>query len=386
MPNKLPTKTGRMGRRRKGNILVFGAFLMVIMIGMCAFALDTGYIYVTRSQLQRCADAAAMAAAWEMIDTAALSGDGSTNVSTTQIRTKAQEYAAYNYVLADNPQLSTSDVTIGYIDDPFSSNWQMQTENLSLINAVTVRVRRHTEQNGEVPLFFAHFLGHDHVELQAQATAAVLVNIRGFGVPNGGGNQGILPYALDEQTWLDMLAGGGDDDWSWDEENEQVVAGSDNIREVNLFPQGTGSPGNRGTVDIGGANNSTADIARQIVDGVSPDDMAQIGGSLELDDTGELLLNGDTGISAGVKDELESIKGEPRVIPIFRSVIGNGNNAMYTIVGWVGIRILEVHLTGNMSGKRVIIQPANITMKGAIPGNDSNQTSQFIYSPVWLVK
>ena len=87
-----------------------------------------------------------------------------------------------------------------------------------------------------------------------------------------------------------------------------------------------------------------------------------------------------------MKDELESIKGEPRVIPIFREVHGNGNNAMYTIVGFAGVRILDVKLTGKMSGKRVTIQPANMIMKAPVPASDAAQVSHFVYSPVWLVK
>ena len=106
----------------------------------------------------------------------------------------------------------------------------------------------------------------------------------------------------------------------------------------------------------------------------------------ELEENGELFLNGDTGISAGVKDELESIKGEHKVIPIFRTVVGPGNNATYTIVAFVGIRIMDVKLTGKMSSKRVPFQPANVVIKNAVPGNDSTQTSYFVYSPVWLVK
>ena len=69
-----------------------------------------------------------------------------------------------------------------------------------------------------------------------------------------------------------------------------------------------------------------------------------------------LMLNGDTGISAGMKDELASIIGQPRAIPIFTNVSGNGNNAMYTIVKFVGIKIVSVKLTGNP--KYVMIQPA----------------------------
>jgi hypothetical protein len=183
-----------------------------------------------------------------------------------------------------------------------------------------------------------------------------------------------------------MLAGGGGDSWSWDAENQVVGPGTDHVREVNLYPQGTGSPGNRGTVDIGPSSNSTCDIARQIVHGVSPSDLAHLpGGQLALDSNGVVYLNGDTGISAGVKDELASIVGKPRVIPIFRSVSGPGNNAQYEIVRFVGVRVLDVKLTGPMSGKRVTIQPAQVKMEGGIPGGDT-QTSDYVYSPVWLVR
>ncbi len=100
---------------------------------------------------------------------------------------------------------------------------------------------------------------------------------------------------MDRESWNDMLSGNADDDWTWDAESEQVSAGADGILEINLYPQETGSPGNRGTVDIGSSNNSTADIARQIVEGVSIEDLAYHGGKLQFDEDGELMLNGDTG-------------------------------------------------------------------------------------------
>jgi hypothetical protein len=106
---------------------------------------------------------------------------------------------------------------------------------------------------------------------------------------------------------------------------------------------------------------------------------------LKFDANGELDLNGDTGISAGVKDELASIKGKPRIIPIFASVTGPGNNANYTIVAFAGIRIMEVVLTGKQSSKRVIIQPAQVNAKGGIPGSGP-QTSYYTYSKPWLVQ
>ena len=82
---------------------------------------------------------------------------------------------------------------------------------------------------------------------------------------------------------------------------------------------------------------------------------------------------------------LASIIGEKRIIPIFESVTGPGNNAEYTIVSFVGVRVLDVKLTGSMTSKKVIIQPANILTKGAVAANGGH-SSYFIYSPVWLVR
>jgi len=370
---------------RKGNILVLTAFMMVLLFGLLAFAVDLGYLHVARTELQRSADAAAMAAAWELIDEDALFGYGDAENTAEAARATAAAYALLNRVTTQSPWLAQQDVLVGYLANPFDPAQEFVLDSGNPPNAVQVRVRKTADQNGAVPLFFARALGTADCSLEAQATAALLANLGGFGSRADGGNLEILPFALDLDTWQDLLDGLGTDDWTWDTELAEIRSGPDGILEVNLFPQGTGSPGNRGTVDIGSNNNSTADIARQIVEGISPADLEYHGGKLEFDENGELDLNGDTGISAGVKDELASIKGQPRIIPIFSQVTGPGNNAMYTIVAFAGIRIMDVKLTGNMSGKRVIIQPAVIVAHGGIPA-PGDQTSYFVYSPVWLVR
>jgi uncharacterized membrane protein len=383
----------RRSRKRQGSILVLAALLLVAMAAMIAFAIDVGYLQVARTELQQSADAAALAAAAELIDDEALGGAADLTEETALARSKAAEYAAYNKVCSLGPSVdqnagnSTSgDVVVGYLADPSDRTASMDFSDDDRANAVQVRVRRATGMNGEVHLFWGKIFGKNSQGVSATATAALLTNFGGFKMPASGNNLGILPFALDEETWLAMLAGGGFDDWSWDPVNHTLGPGNDGIREVNLYPQGTGSPGNRGTVDIGSSNNSTSDIARQIVHGVNSSDLSHLpGGKLALNGDGVLFLNGDTGISAGVKDELASIVGQTRVIPIFRSVDGPGNNAEYEIVLFVGVRVLDIKLTGAMSGKRVIVQPANVKMEGGIAGGD-NQTSYFVHSPVWIVR
>ena len=136
-------------------------------------------------------------------------------------------------------------------------------------------------------------------------------------------------------------------------------------------------------VDIGNPNNSTSDLARQIRNGISKEDLAWFGGTLKLGADGTLLLNGDTGLSASIKDDLTSIIGQPRAIPLFNRVAGNGNNAMYTVVGFAGIRIVHVKLTGSQNSKQVIIQPAYVVDDAAISTTGTGP-SYFVYQPVRL--
>jgi hypothetical protein len=143
-------------------------------------------------------------------------------------------------------------------------------------------------------------------------------------------------------------------------------------------------PGNRGTVDFGGLNNSTADLARQIRYGMNDDDWAALAdqGITELRwDTEPLSIQGDTGLSAGIKDDLESIKGQPRAIPLFSSVSGPGNNAIYTIVRFVGVRIMYVKLTGSPAQKTVVVQPAPFSDFSVIPGEVEITPDSIMTSP-----
>ena len=370
--------------QRRGNILVLSAFLMVVMIGVLAFALDLGYLQMAKTQLQRSADSAAIAGAWELMNAQASSHNSST-ISLSNIYPVANTFSRLNEVAGQRASVAAKDVIVGRIASYQQPVALIVDGDAKKYNAVQVSVRRSEDMNGEIPLFFARIFGVQSKASQATATAVFLNSVKGFQVPSSGENLEILPFALDKTTWDALMSGHGSDNWTWNPETKTIQPGADGILEINLYPQGTGSPGNRGTVDIGSSNNSTADLARQIVHGVSAQDLSHIGGKLELNSEGKLYLNGDTGISAGVKDELASIRGEPRIIPIFSTVNGPGNNATYTIVQFAGVRIMDVNLTGSMSHKHVMIQPAPVRAKGVIPGDGTN-TSSYVYSSVWLVR
>ena len=368
---------------RRGATLVLAVCCLIVIMAFSALVVDIGYLNNARVELQRSADAAALAACWEM---GLQYANGKTTQEVSQLASqKAVSFAGLNPVTNSAPLLEMADFQVGYMGDMTQRNAPLDTSDPNNFNAVEVRLRRTAQTNGQVRTFFARALGIAGVDAQADARAIILRDIVGFEIPSDGSNLNILPFALDVETWNALLAGSADDNWLWNPDARQVQVGSDSILEVNLYPQNTGSPGNRGTVDIGGSNNSTSDIARQIVYGISPSDMAAVGGSLEFDSDGELTLNGDTGISAGVKDELASIIGETRIIPIFNDVQGPGNNADYTIIKWVGVRILDVKLTGPKNKKRLIVQPAPVAASGIIPGPTTSGTSDYVQSKAFLV-
>lgn len=378
-------------RTRRGVILLLTAFLIAFLVGIVAFAVDLGYVLSVQTEMRRSADAAATAAAWDLFETTLPGGTQNLSNEITTARTTAVSYVAANRVDGaapvidpNEPNASAGDVVIGYLANDAQTSAEMTFANQNNFNAVQVNLSKSLAKNGEISLFFAHVFNRSSLGSSASATAAFINNFDGFAAPSDGGTLDILPIALDEQTWNALLAGSGNDQWRWNAATQQVQSGSDGVLEVNLYPQGTGSPGNRGTVDIGSCNNSTSDLARQIVYGISASDLAHFGGKLQFNNQGTLTLNGDTGISAGIKDELSSIIGQKRIIPIFQSVSGPGNNAQYVITKFAGVRILDVVLTGKMSGKHVTVQPANVTAVGGIPSTGT-QKSYAIYSPVRLV-
>ncbi len=373
--------------QRRGATLVLSVILMFVLFSFVAFSVDIGYLAQSRAEIQRTADASAMAGCWELY--AGLQRGDDIEYSQPAARQAAADLALLNPVCRSGPSLDSSalsqDVQIGYFGDP--RNATISNDSSQPFLGVHVKVSRTANKNGEIPFFFGRIFGDQGIPMKTTATAVMAQRISGFSLPpNSAEAIDLLPFALDLQTWQSLTAGAVQDNYAYDATDGTVSLGQDGIGEINLYPQGTGSPGNRGTVDIGGANNSTNDIARQIVHGISAQDLADLGKPLKVSSDVLLTLNGDTGISAGVKDELTSIIGQTRCIPIFSSVSGNGNNATYTIVSWVGVRILNVKLTGKMSGKQLIVQPAPIIARHAIINGSSEGSSDFVFSPVILAR
>jgi hypothetical protein len=366
-------------RCRTGTAAILGLFLLIALGALMAITIDFGYIRVAQAELRRSADAAAMAGCWEVFEHRDDGGSG--YALQTVVANSANSIAANNIVGELAPHLVYDDVEVGCYS--LSGGWSEL--NGEPPNAVRVTLRRQTGANSPLPLFFGPLTGRDAQSLNAIAIAAMFNTIEGFfEPPSEEVTRGILPIALDLESWESAVAGNTVD--AYRISNGEVVSGSDGVFETNLYPQGTGSPGNRGTVDIGDSNNSTSDLSRQILHGISKQDFVDLGKPLMFDENGELDLNGDAGISAGIKDELATLIGKTRIVPVFSQVSGQGNNAVFTVVKFEGVRILDVKLTGPKNQKRVIIQPATVIGRGTKIDWSGTHTTSHLVTPVMLVE
>lgn len=373
---------------RQGGIVPLSGLLMVVLVVAAVFAAEIGRIGIIQSELQRAADAGALAACWELAEK--FQEEEELDVAANSARLAAQDFVASNGVRGIAPELDTNslnelagDIVLGHFDGFGNASADLTPLVAENTNAVKVRVHKDATRNGETNLILGRWLGVAGFGTSATATAAWVREIRGFQTPaDPDENLGILPFAVKVTSWNALLAGSGVDNWTWDPQTKSVTPGADGVLELNIYPINA-TPGNFGTVDVGSPNNSTQDIKRQINEGVSAEDLSYMGGKIELGADGTLLLNGDTGISASIGNELVKVLGKPRTIFLYTTVSGNGNNAYFTIVKFVGIRVMEVKLTGNP--KRILVQPAVVFSKNVIP-NDGGDASDDVYSPVILVK
>jgi len=168
----------RSVRQRRGAALVLGAIMMVMLFAFVAFAIDIGFISLTRAQLQNNADAAALAAAQEL--------SGVDDPAT--VRTNARQ-AAYDVVVANvggnanNANFDPAqDVVFGKLS--WNSGTQSYTyqwgDQYTPYNVVKVFARRQLRPpapgsqavlDQRLPLFFAPVIGESKASLETNAIA-----------------------------------------------------------------------------------------------------------------------------------------------------------------------------------------------------------------------
>jgi Flp pilus assembly protein TadG len=156
-------------RVRCGSVLPLMLILLVPLLALTALAIDVSYLALTRSQLQNAADAAATAAATEILTNRGPNDQNRAHGS-------AREFAQLNRAAGASVEIDSSvDVTFGYwntVSRQFEAP-RMAEPNVK-INAVRVVARREKgSPRGAVPTFFAGVIGISSAGLRAESIAYI---------------------------------------------------------------------------------------------------------------------------------------------------------------------------------------------------------------------
>jgi len=170
----------RVWTSRRGVVSVLAAFLLVGVFAFVAFAVDTGLIALTQSEMQNAVDAAALAASQEITGAIDVAGQGSgdatidfNSIAVTNAREMAAEVAELNGVYVDPDQ----DVVFGKRSfDAATGTWPIEW-GMAPYNVVKVSARRDnadtSQPGGRLPLSFGWAVGMSSVKMTTSATAFV---------------------------------------------------------------------------------------------------------------------------------------------------------------------------------------------------------------------
>jgi len=179
-------------RRERGQTIVLVAISIVALLAMAALAIDVVTLYVARTEIQRAADAAALAGAKAMADSGITTLPTSDPAfSTGNVQTLAQSMAtsAITAVLAA-PNNSVEGFTVA----PGTPTFNFSTAPGSTpVNNPHVTV---TLQQTGLPTFFAHIFGMRSATATASATAEA------YNPANTGGNNFVPIAPRSVKPWL----------------------------------------------------------------------------------------------------------------------------------------------------------------------------------------
>jgi Flp pilus assembly protein TadG len=145
---------------RSGTVVVLAAFLMTVLVGMAAFAIDCGMIGLVREQLQIAADAGAMA------------GANSLSSGTTTAQTVAQTFAQANVVAGANVSIVPSqDIQFGTWNKTAYTFTPLTGAAISGANAVKVTCTVSQARGNSLTLFFGPVLGRSWADISMSAIA-----------------------------------------------------------------------------------------------------------------------------------------------------------------------------------------------------------------------
>lgn len=301
----------RLRRETRGAVLPITAAIIVVAAGVLALALDLGHLYVVKCELQRAADAGALAGALGLM---AASAGSRTPVAIVPDCSRAvsdcQAIVAANQADAGSLSLPAGDVIFGRWDTGSGTFTATGCDVPQQVTAVQVVVRKDQTANGPVPLFFASLLPSGLSAVNLTARAIGLTGYAGYAPPGAGA----LPLAIAD--------------------NKVPPGNAYQVIRIHLNP----NPEDSGAWYTSGGYSGASDM-RKWIDGTVPSPPLRVGDQ----------INVMQGMADSVLQELGRVlQSKGGAMDALMPVIPAGQHSgSAPILGFVSLRITQVQSQGD---------------------------------------
>jgi len=372
--------------RRRGSLIPAVAVALLVVGALMAVVLDRLWIDAARIELLTAAEAAALASAAELASDERLRDPVDFETLTADARAVAIRVAAENTVAGQFLHLNSepgSDVRIGRIvKDDTGRDVFLETEIDP--TAVAVFASRQRSGSNPVALFLRDVSNARQPAVNVVAEASIDNRIVGVNAIPGGAIPALPLAALEldpsgtqPETWVHQIeerAGG--DRFRYDSESGLVVSGADSLPELVLLsaPQST-SPQSAGAANVRLLNFNTGlrddRLARQVLTGLTYDDLADFDGQLRFDD-GPLDLGCQSTIDPDTRAALFASIGQARICFLFSA---NGTRPdVANVPRIVAARIMSVR-DADDERVEIVLQPTVVSTRTALLSDDAESAA-----------
>lgn len=378
--------------------------MAVVMLG-AALVIDRLWLDMAYAELQRTAEAAALAAGHELASDDLLRENPNTQARLMKARLAAARIAAENRVAGDSLLINTDDdgdVRFGQLIE-VTGQTVFQEDEVDP-TSVVVNTQRTSRRKSAIWLAMQSLMGPKSSDVFASAEATLDNRIVGLRTvsdlplptlpiaiqsavipsenepPKKSTKPSVSPsdqqkqdkpkdVRASEPNWMsDIEQRGGADHFGYDSSNGQVSQSSDGIPEITLRTATTeqNSRGNAHFVMLRG-DLTNDDLKRQIREGWSARDLKDYSGELLLD-RGPLAVAGLRGVNAAsLNESLQAVAGQSRICLLYDRAESDTDSpvAQLRCVGFVAGRVMSVQEVSE-SECEIVFQPAVMTSRSAV--------------------
>lgn len=382
--------------RRRGRAIPFLLFALSLLLVAFAVAVNLHLLWGYRAEMQAAADAAADAAAGTLVDDDTLRGNPALMPNLLdRSRAAAIDFAERNHVqgrpfpLQQNPNNDPAgDIVFGTLDTPRGSPLVLPGDThdpgnsaLPAVNTVRVLAQRTQARGNAAGLLFGQFTGVFSMDIRAASACTLDRDVIGF--RPGATPLMLAPLALfsdptraDSRSWDFQIVGhNAPDSFRFDKLAQTFVAGPDGLGE---YPAALATAANQvGSTNVALLNLGVTDMAgrvHQLLNGITADQLSDLGGQLVLGPADNRLTVSGTEIGPGVGssdlDDLHQALDQlrqtaaVRLWPLYSGTeVGSGNPVL---CGFVAGRVVTVNPPAAGEPLQFSIQPTMIAVGSAV--------------------